>query len=291
MIGMTRRRALEIMGAGAASALMARSASALRSASVSAEDPFIMPEDGPNPGNHDTNAKTRFTGSLAGATILLVNGQSNTANSFPTPYTATNTGAALMMNPYDGDIYNTVDPILGCSNVTVAGNFIGRLEDKLINSGTSTKVLSCSVSIDGTSSSQWNTISNYGKRTIVALRRLKAKGLTPHAILWGQGESDAGVAQATYQANVSALIALTRAEGYNGPWFIALQTMLSGVTDANIRAAQAALVNHPAGIWQGPDADTISTSFRQDGTHFTDAGADTYAGLWQTALHAFGAPF
>lgn len=291
MIGMTRRRVLGVIGAGTATALTTKNASALRSASVSAEDPFIMVEDGPNPGNHDANAKTRFTGSLAGATILLVNGQSNTANSFPTPYTATNTGAALMMNPYDGDIYNTADPILGCSNVTVAGNFIGRLEDKLINSGTSTKVVSCSVSIDGTSSSQWNSISNYGKRTIVALRRLKAKGLTPHAILWGQGESDAGMAQATYQANVSALIALTRAEGYNGPWFIALQTMFSGVTDANIRAAQAALVNHVSGIWQGPDADTISTSFRQDGTHFTDVGADTYAGLWQTALHAFGAPF
>jgi hypothetical protein len=283
----TRRKAM--IGAAALVA-SARPAMAVISA-VSSEDPFIMIEDGPNPGNHDPSGKTPFTGSLAGATILLVNGQSNTANSFPTPYTATNTGAALMMNPYDGGIYNTADPILGCSNVTVAGNFIGRLEDKLINSGTSTKVVSCSVSIDGTSSSQWNTISNYGKRTIVALRRLKAKGLTPHAILWGQGESDAGVAQATYQANVSALIALTRAEGYNGPWFIALQTMFGGVTNATIRAAQAALVNHPAGIWQGPDADTISTSFRQDGTHFTDAGADTYAGLWQTALHAFGAPF
>jgi hypothetical protein len=128
-------------------------------------------------------------------------------------------------------------------------------------------------------------------RIVAALNRLSARGLSPSAILWGQGESDHGIAQATYQADLTTTIGISRTAGYAGPWFIAKQSMLSGATDANVQAAQIAMVNHPSGIWAGPDADSIGTGSRSDGTHFNDTGSDTYAGLWQTALHAYGAPF
>ena len=64
------------------------------------------------------------------------------------------------------------------------------------------------------------------------------------------------------------------------------------MTTGAIQAAQAGIVNHAAVIWAGPNADSLTGSNRQtDNTHFTDSGADAYAGLWQTALVAYGAPF
>jgi hypothetical protein len=59
--------------------------------------------------------------------------------------------------------------------------------------------------------------------------------------------------------------------------------MLSGVVNPAVQAAQLAAVNHPAGIWAGPNADSLSTANRKDGTHFNDTDADLYAGLWRTA--------
>ena len=170
---------------------------------VSAPDPFIFVEDGTNPGNSDVSAKTLFTGSLSGALVLLVAGQSNTCNSFPTPYVPTNT-TVYNMNIYDGAIYKAVDPLLGCSSAIVAGNFAGRLADKIITAGTASKVLLVPVSIDGTSISQWSSAqSDFGSRIVAGLHRLSARGLTPNAILLGQGESDAGTSQATYAASLT----------------------------------------------------------------------------------------
>lgn len=262
------------------------------SAVISNPDPFTLVEDAGAPGNRGAITKALFTGSLAGACVLLIAGQSNVCNSFPTPYTPSNTNAVYNFNVYDGATYNAADPLLGCSIDTAAGNFAGRLADKLITAGLFSKVLLVPVGIDGTQVSQWTSGANFGSRVTVALRRLSARGLSVTAALWGQGESDHGTAQATYQTSLGTVITNSRADGYNGPWFIAKQTLLANAIDSTVQAAQVAMVNHGSGIWAGPDADTLTGGTnRTDGTHFTDVGADAYAGLWQTALHAFGAPF
>lgn len=264
---------------------------------VNAPDPFIMTELSGNLGYLDTSAKTLSSQSLNGGIrncILLILGQSLVANNVTTAYTITNTGKVDNLNPYNGAIYVQSDPSLGCSAPSTFGSgcFQGRLADKLINANLFDRVISANVSVNASSSADW--VNLYTNRMTTALSRLTARGMTPTAILWAQGVTDAAnsVAQATYQSNVGSLITTSRSAGYSGPWFIELETYNLGSTNSTIRAAQTALVNHGSSIWQGPDSDTIGSGSRQAGSnHFTDTGSDTYAGLWLTALEAFGSPF
>jgi hypothetical protein len=168
------------------------------SSAPSSPDPFtIVEEQSAAAANHDANGKTLYTGSLSGAVILIIAGQSNAANSFPTPYTPSNT-TVYNLNVYDGAVYKAVDPLLGCSTVAPAGHFGGRLADKIIAAGPATKVVLVPVSISGTVVSQWTGPTNFGNRISVAIARLAARGLTPSVILWGQGESDLATTQAVY---------------------------------------------------------------------------------------------
>lgn len=263
--------------------------------SSSAPDPFIFPEISGVTGNYDTNSKTLVSSALNGGIrncVLLIAGQSNVCNSAPTIYTPTNAGKVDNFCIYNGATYSAVDPLLGCSTAIPAGNFAGRLADKLINANKFDRVILCPVGVDGTAISLWTNNSNLGSRITVGLARLAARGLTPTAILWGQGESDHGTSQVNYQAALGGIIANSRVSGYAGPWFIAKETWLGGAVDADVQNAQLAIVDHSAGIWAGPNADSLNASNRQgDNTHFNDTGADAYAALCQTALGLFGAPF
>lgn len=257
---------------------------------VSNADRNIFAENGSSPGNDDANGKTLYTGSLSGVPTVIIAGQSNVCNSFPSVYTPTNT-TVYNLNIYDGAVYKLVDPVLGCSTNIPAGNFAGRLADKMITAGNVSGLLTVPVGIDGTAIASWQSSTDLASRILVAIRRLANRGITPDAILWGQGESDIGTSQSAYTTYLNTLIALTRTEGFTGPWFIAKQTMFAGVVHAAVQNAQTGIVDHNLGIWAGPDSDSISAAFRQDGTHFTDAGANLYAGLWQTALRTYGSPF
>lgn len=256
-----------------------------------APDPYVIMDDSLAPGNRDTNAKVLSTDSLDGAAVILIAGQSNVANVVLTPYVPVST-KVYNLNIYDGAVYKATDPLLGCSTNVVAGNFAGRLADKAISAGPLAKVVLANVAIDGTAISQWNALTNYGNRIIVALARLRARGLEPAAILWGQGESDHGTSQVSYQGALTTIIGLTRAVGCVAPWFIAKQTWLAGTVDTNVQAAQLAIVDHVLGIWAGPNADSLNAANRAvDNTHWNDAGSDAYAALWLTALQAYGPPF
>lgn len=265
---------------------------------ISGADPYVVNDTSTALGNRDTNAKTLSSQSLNIAIrncILLIAGQSNVSNSFPTQYTPAHTGSVDNLNLYDGAIYAAADPLLGCSGPTPnfaggSGNFAGRLADKLITANKFDRVILVPIGVDGTSVADWQT--TYCTRILAALARLAYRGMTPTAILWGQGENDHGTSQAAYTASLTALISMTRTAGYAGPWFIAEQTCLSGAVDTNVQAAQLAIVNNAANIWAGPNADSLGSGDRQvDDIHFNDTGSDLYAGLWQTALAGFGPPF
>jgi hypothetical protein len=223
--------------------------------------------------------------------ILVLAGQSNICNLGPTAYTPTNIGKVDNLNPCNGAIYTAVDPLLGCSST--GGNPGSRLADKLINASLFDRVVLVPVAIGGSAAADWQ--NSYGNRLTAALGRVRARlGVSPSAILWGQGEADTNLAtsQSSYQASMTAVISATRTAGYTGPWFIAQQSWNGGATSAAVQAAQLALVDHGSNIWAGPNADSLGAADRQaDNTHFNDAGMDAYAGLWLTALQAFGAPF
>lgn len=212
---------------------------------------------------------------------IIAAGQSLISNSVDTNYTPTSITKINNINFVDGSTWQAKDPLLGCS--TPNGNYLGRMADKLIAGGVCDAVNLVPIGVSGTSITQWIAGGLMQYHLLVAAERCAALGLSP-IFLWDQGQSDAGMAQATYQANLQAVIAQPRSRGFNGKWFVAKSTMAVNVTDANIRAAQAAVVNG-TNIHAGPDEDTLTGGTnRYDGTHFTAVGADAVANLWKTAI-------
>lgn len=232
---------------------------------------------------------------LASNNITLVFfGQSNFSNVNPTTFTPVN-GAVYNFSPVDGAIYANGSPTIGTSTGEPKGYGCTalRIADTLITNGNAGSVVVADSAIGGTTiSPTWASDANHVISGTFAA--LKLQNLTPAAVLFGQGESDTGggTSQAAYAASLTSFIANVRATGYAGPIFIAHQSWNAGATSTNVTNAQDAAVNHPSGIWAGPNADSITGTSRQaDNTHFNDAGAATYAAAWITALHAFGAPF
>src|SRR5437764_987243 len=98
----------------------------------SAPDPFIMGENprsdtlNNNVGNKDTNTKTvRSLAINLGIRnlVLLVAGQSNYTAVAPSAYSPTNGSALDNFNPYNGQMYAAVDPLLGAGVATPSGGF------------------------------------------------------------------------------------------------------------------------------------------------------------------------
>jgi hypothetical protein len=90
---------------------------------------------------------------------------------------------------------------------------------------------------------------------------------------------------------LNAIIAKAQAAGFNGRVFVAQETWNAGVTNANVRAAQAAVVNNTT-VFSGGDLDTLNATNRlADNIHFNDTGAGAAATLVYNAMHASGSPF
>ena len=180
------------------------------------------------------------------------------------------------------------------------------MADAEITAGNFDQAIVASIAIDGTSVADWDPTVNgvLSDRFRVLFARLAAKGIVAGAnvtivVLWGQGETDNGngTSQAAYTAGLNNIIAGTRANGFAGTWFVASQSWFTGVVAPNVTNGQAAVVNHGAGVWAGPNADAIigttcgGLTCRPDNLHFGDNGMPVYATGWVNALHAFGAPF
>ncbi|MHB8519190.1 MAG: sialate O-acetylesterase [Limisphaerales bacterium] len=119
--------------------------------------------------------------------------------------------------------------------------------------------------------------------------------LGPHgfrAILWHQGESDAGQARSGYPADrqISGeqyrrlLEKIIRASqeraGWKFPWFVAQATYHSeqDPSDAEFRQAQKALWNSGVAL-EGPDTDALAGDYRA-GVHFNRQGLEAHGKLW-----------
>jgi hypothetical protein len=218
------------------------------------------------------------------AVIILI-GQSNNANHASGFYTVTQ-GRNHNFNIYDGGVYQTKSTLLGCGGGNdSAGNnhhWAARLGDKLIAQGVYERVILAPISIGNTPISAWETGGFLNHRIIVLCKRLIATGLTPTMILQHHGESDAvlGTTAAAYTASLNSAISTFRAYGVSAPYFIALA---SG--DSDVRTGQATAVNNSAGVYAGPDADTVTG--RYDGLHWNASGADEHADLWVSTIQDY----
>ena len=131
-------------------------------------------------------------------------------------------------------------------------------------------------------------------------QRFAALGLHGfRAVLWHQGESDAGQARAGYPAEVQItgeqyfefmrklIRASQKQAGWPVPWITA-QTTYHGegdASDAEFRAAMKKLWDQKLS-WQGPDTDTLRAEYR-DGVHFNAKGLQKHGLMWADKVSAW----
>lgn len=265
-----------------------------------------------NPSGKEVVDSTSITGTTL---TLVVFGQSNTTDVVPALYVPTNRLGVINFNIGDGGFYRaktgggSIDPLLGCTgfapNLPSAwpnGNWIGELADQLITAGKATNVVIVPIGVGGSFVADWASGGSNNPRINVTYLRLQRAGLTPDAIIFGQGESDHGVtSQVNYTASGNSMISTIRALWPNVPIFINVESWAGGTVDTNVQNAQAALVNHGNKVWAGANADTmtantcgaggVSACRQSDGLHWSTAGRFSIATGVRTALGLFGAPF
>jgi len=132
------------------------------------------------------------------------------------------------------------------------------------------------------------------------MQRIECLG--PHgcrAVLWHQGESDAGQARSGYPASVQItgdqyrqfmekLISASRARaGWEIPWFVAQATYHSeqDAADEEFRGAQRALWESKIAL-EGPDTDALRKEYRA-GVHFNAKGLQAHGRLWAEKVGAW----
>lgn len=131
---------------------------------------------------------------------------------------------------------------------------------------------------------------------------LRIRSLGPHgfrALLWHQGESDAGQARSGYPADrqitgaqyrtlLNQLIQDSRRDaGWNFPWFIAQATYHSEADshDEEFRTAQKSLWDGKL-IQPGPDTDALGGNLRA-GVHFNAQGQIAHGRLWAQKVNDY----
>jgi hypothetical protein len=137
---------------------------------------------------------------------------------------------------------------------------------------------------------QWEST---GQRFDGLMQRIESLG--PHgcrAVLWHQGESDAGQARSGYPASVQIsgdqycqfmekLIRASRKRaGWEIPWLVAQATYHSeqDPADEEFRGSQRALWDSKIAL-EGPDTDALRKEYRA-GVHFNAKGLQTHGRLW-----------
>ncbi len=268
---------------------------------LSRPDPFLMPVD---TAFKDTVGRTLRQVAIQGSQrtlVLIVTGQSNGSNVLPSLYTPTNTANIHNLNSYDGAFYPVNGKCFGTTHSIGTGNIPAIVADKLITNNRFDVVILVTLGLDGTAQSGWARNQLMIGRVGVAIRRLAARGITPttagvtFALLNMIGETDnvLDTSQADFQAAASEFFANCIKDGFSGRIFQPKETYRSAGVDANIQAAQVALVDNVT-IFSGGDLDTLTgtaVNRQGDDLHFSDAGGLAAATLIEAAMHASGAPF
>lgn len=264
----------------------------------SAPDPFVIrtypPQGAPNGISYANSAgrTLQSTASFSAAVGIILGGQSNIASGGTTTYTATQAGAGYL-NINDGGIYAYGEPMLGPSYAPNAGpsSITGRLGDRIITQGKATSLVIANCAMGGTPFASWvpGASDDLFSNLRTAILRMRARGIEPSKIVWGEGETDNGLATsaASITASINAIVDGIRALSCTAPFYIGKYTMVGGAVSATIQTGIANSITGSTGrfILTGYDADTnltVAGGFRQaDGTHLTDTGLTTAANGWQ----------
>lgn len=258
---------------------------------------------------------TWYVDKFAVGDVFIVAGQSNAGN-YGSEKTATQTKRVVA---FDGKQWHLAeDPLRGAGGT--GGSFMPSFGDSL-TAKTGVPVGVVPIAVGATSVREWlpkgTRMTNQpttGKNVrLVASNTWEATGalfdtladrltkLGPNgcrAILWHQGESDAGQARGGYPADrqitgahyadfMRQLITASRTSaGWQVPWLTALATYHSeqDASDAEFRTAQKSLWGTNE-IFPGPDTDTLRADFRS-GVHFNAIGLKKHGELWTESARA-----
>jgi hypothetical protein len=144
---------------------------------------------------------------------------------------------------------------------------------------------------------EWESDGQLFEKLMERVLRLGTNGF--RAILWHQGESDAGQARSGYPLNrqisgrqyrafMEIIIRSTRQQaGWPIPWFVAQATYHNenDPGDEEFRAAQKSLWTDKIAL-EGPDTDALRLAFR-DGVHFNGKGLKAHGALWAKKVGAY----
>ena len=146
------------------------------------------------------------------------------------------------------------------------GSLWGEVGDRLIEAGAYDCVVWALPAIGGTTVQDW-TEGTYKDRNLVAIRRMKAAGLTLGGCISLIGESD-GIARtdpAIFKARYLRMIEAVRSEAGAGlPCYVAQDTWAYGLKSETIRRAQRELVDPVEGNFFGGDLDQFGDAYRYD---------------------------
>jgi len=250
--------------------------------------------------------------------VFVIAGQSNSTN-----YGAEKQKPASgMVSTFDGKSWRIADdPQPGVQDGSNGGSFIPAFGDALYEKY-KVPIGVASTGAGATSVRQWLpkgekveplptltghvkiTGPNVGESTgdlydglIKRMAALGPKGC--RAVLWHQGESDAGQARGGYPAerqitaeNYAKLLnkligASQESAGWKCPWFVAQTTFHSpkDASDAEFRAAQKSLWDSGAAI-EGPDTDALVGDLR-NGVHFSAKGQQAHGKAWAEKVSAW----
>lgn len=254
-------------------------------------------------GNNSTGGKTQRGSDLLTSGekthILLVIGDSISANSAAAAYTVINTSKNDNLNIYDGHLYAYSDPWLGPS--TGPGSWPGKTGDDIISDGSKfVRTIAIGCSMGGATSFDYSREGTFSHRVIAALLYCIRLGYPVSGsgdggnwkmtCIWALGTNDnaLGYTGAQWTAYTNSGIDFLRDYGFKGKILVPKMTLLNGVVSTSIQNAQDAIVDNSKGIYQGSNFDSLTgVTYRAgDGTHFSATGNTTAGGMVKTSIHS-----
>lgn len=191
----------------------------------------------------------------ASSAVILVLGQSNSANHSERRYTTQFPGR--VMNLYQGKCYAAESPLLGASGLE--GEYLTPMGDALIESGGFQNVIIINTSIGGSKVGDWVNSGRLAQRLKITLNTLKLKYKVSN-IIWHQGESDftSKTSFDDYRSSFKSIENTLQQNGVTAPILMVISTICgynSNWTEKNpVALAQKSLIDDRY-IFLGLDAD------------------------------------
>lgn len=257
-------------------------------------DPYLVTDPAPGvAGWHNVAGKIPRSSYLtAGQStcVLISKGQSNfTSLGFAPGYNIVNPSVNDNFNVYDGGVYASVFPLLGCTSNnfgTDNNNVPGRVADLLISNGKYQRVIHAPLAISGSTAAEWST-GDCSKRMTICIQRLAAINLTPTVIIDMQGEVDnaLGTTAVAYRAMKQTEVQTVRNLGCTAPWLVGICSYNGGTVSDEVRTGQFQSADVGLNILHGADTDFLTApTYRLDGTHLNATGNTAAANLWYNAI-------